>query len=55
MSSTIRVRRLAAATLATLATGALLLAPVPGASASVALATGPPASTSSSLDRKSVV
>lgn len=52
MSSTIRVRRLAAATLATLATlatGALLLAPVPGASASVALATGPPASTSSSL------
>ena len=48
MSSTIRVRRLAAATLATLATlatGALLLAPVPGASASVALATGPPAST----------
>ena len=47
MSSTIRVRRFAAATLAT---GALLLtAPVPGASASGALATGPPVSTSSSL------
>ena len=45
MSSTIRVRRLAAATLAT---GALLLVPVPGASASGALATGPPVSTSSS-------